>query len=374
MILAKINSLPHAPRTHSLTVMRLLLFNLATDADDSVLGFATRWIRALAARVEQIDVLTMRSGRIEVPENVRIFSVGKEKGYSEPRRAVEFYRYLRCILGEDKIDVCFSHMMPLFTVLAAPVLKANGIPIVTWYAHRKVTRMLKLAHHLSDRMVASAPSSYHYKHDKLLVVGQGIDTNLFSPDGTTSEIPPLLLSVGRLSPIKDLLTLIEAINLLRQRGCEVRCVLVGDAPEQHLLYAETLHQRVQALGLSDSIIFAGGVPNENVVHWYRRCFAHVNCSPSDHSLDKTVLEAMACGKLSFSSTLGFQETMGKWADLLLFQQGNPADLADKLETLLQLSDAQQQAIGTQLRYEVVERHGLDRLTGKLVDIFDQLCL
>ena len=68
--------------------MRLLWFNLATDMDDPILGFATRWIEAMAKRVAFIHVITMRTGRYALPENVRVYSVGKEKGYSEPRRAV----------------------------------------------------------------------------------------------------------------------------------------------------------------------------------------------------------------------------------------------------------------------------------------------
>ncbi|MEM4205021.1 MAG: hypothetical protein QXS54_13215, partial [Candidatus Methanomethylicaceae archaeon] len=111
--------------------MRLLIFNMAMDLDDPLLEFVTYWVRSLAKRVEFIHVIAMRAGRIEVPENVRVYSVGKEKGYSEPRRAVEFYRLLFRILREDQIDACFSHMIPIFTVLAAPVLKAKGIPIVT---------------------------------------------------------------------------------------------------------------------------------------------------------------------------------------------------------------------------------------------------
>jgi hypothetical protein len=122
--------------------MRLLLFNLATDADDPILGFTTRWIQALAKQVEFTHVITMRAGKIEVPENVRVYSVGKEKGYSEPRRVVEFYRHLFHILREDRIDACFSHMIPIFTVLAAPVLKVKKIPIVTWYAHPSLTWVL----------------------------------------------------------------------------------------------------------------------------------------------------------------------------------------------------------------------------------------
>ncbi|MBZ0286039.1 MAG: hypothetical protein K8I30_00385, partial [Anaerolineae bacterium] len=92
--------------------MKLLLFNLATDADDPVLGFTTVWINALARQCEQIDVLTMRAGRLALAENVRVFSVGGEKGDSEPRRAVEFYRILFDLLRRTRYDACFAHMQP----------------------------------------------------------------------------------------------------------------------------------------------------------------------------------------------------------------------------------------------------------------------
>ena len=62
--------------------IRLLWFNLATDADDPILGFTTSWIRAVAERIEFLHVITMRAGRVDVPGNVRVYSVGKEKNYS----------------------------------------------------------------------------------------------------------------------------------------------------------------------------------------------------------------------------------------------------------------------------------------------------
>ena len=97
--------------------MRLLVFNLATDADDPILGFTTRWIRALAARVDFIQVITMRMGKLDLPDNVQVHSLGKEKGYSEARRLREFYKILARILREDRVDVCFSHMNPLLPFL-----------------------------------------------------------------------------------------------------------------------------------------------------------------------------------------------------------------------------------------------------------------
>ena len=352
--------------------MHLLMFNLSTDADDPILGFASGWIAALAKRVEVVHVITMRAGRVDVPGNVRVYSVGKEKGYSEPRRGAEFYRHLLRVLRRDRIDVCFSHMTPVFTVMAAPILKPAGIPIITWYAHRQVTTLLKLAHHLSAKMVSINESSYRYCHERLATVGHGIDIDLFSPDDTPPDQPPLLLSAGRLSPLKDPLTLIEALYLLQQKGYEVRCAFVGETPEGDRRYAERLRRRVSQLGLGGVVTFVGAVPNRDIVRWYRRCVAHVNCSPADHSLDKAALEAMACGKPSLSSTAGFRETMAHWADNLLFRHGDAEDLANKLVPLLSMCDSERHAMGHALRQSVVSGHSLNQLAQRLVDLFTEL--
>jgi len=351
--------------------MRLLLFNLATDADDPVLGFTTRWIHALAKQVEFINVITMRTGRVEVPANVRVYSVGKEKGYGEARRMIEFYRCLFQVLRADGVDFCFSHMIPVFTVLAAPLLRSRGISIATWHGHRQVTNILKAAHYCSDRMITSAPTGYRYKHDKLVIVGQGIDVDLFSPNGTPMEEPPLLLSVGRLSPIKDLGTLIRAVHLLRRRGHPVRCALVGAASETDQPYIDSLQSLVRELELDATVQFAGAVRNEQLVPWYRNCFAHVNLCPTG-ALDKAVLEAMACERPSLVANEGFRETLNGWGERLLFRHGDADDLAEKLDRLLQMQHSQRAAMSADLRKNVIAHHNLEHLAKTLVGTFEEL--
>ncbi|MDI6632630.1 MAG: glycosyltransferase family 4 protein [Bacillota bacterium] len=353
--------------------MRLLLFNLATDADDPILGFTTRWTQALAKRVASVDVITMRAGRIEVPGNVQVYSVGKEKGYSEPRRILEFYRHLFRILRERRIDVCFSHMIPEFTILAAPVLKAKGVPIVTWYAHPALTWKLKLAHYLSDRMVASLAKAYPYKQDKLTVVGQGIDTDLFAPDGMPPEEPPIILCAGRLSPVKDHPTLLKAAALLRDRwGQLFRVVIVGGpAGAAGEAYARSLRDLAQELGLQDIVHFEPPVPMTALPPWYRRCTLQVNLTPTG-SGDKVVLEVMSCGRPCLVANEGFRETLGEYADRLLFRCGDPEDLAAKLQRLLQMEKAELVWMGNYLRNNVIRFHSLEGLAERLTEIFKQL--
>jgi glycosyltransferase involved in cell wall biosynthesis len=353
--------------------VHLLLFNLATDADDPILGFTTRWIQALAKRAESIDVITMRAGRLEVPNNVRVYSVGKEKQYSEPRRVMEFYRHLFNILKTNRIDVCFSHMIPEFSILAAPVLKAKRIPIVTWYAHPTANYRLKLAHHLSDRMVASLATAYPYKPNKLTVIGQGIDTDLFAPDGTPPEEPPVILCAGRLSPAKDHPTLLRAAALLRKRwGNPFRVVIVGGpAGAQGKTYAQSLRELAEAIGLQEVVHFEPPVPTMALPSWYRRCTVHVNLTPTGFG-DKVAWEAMSCGRPCLAANEGFKQTMGDYAPKLLFRYGDPEDLAEKLHWVLTLTAAELKEIGAYLRKNVEEYHSLNGLAGRLVSLFEEL--
>ncbi|HET8580413.1 MAG TPA: glycosyltransferase family 4 protein [Nitrospiraceae bacterium] len=351
--------------------MRLLLFNLANDADDPALGFTTRWVGALAKRVEFIHVITMRAGRAEIPGNVRVCSMGREKGYSKLRRVILFYLHLHRILRDDHIDVCFSHMTAMLTMLAAPVLKTHRIPIVTWYAHPTLTWPVKVAHHVSDRMVASLATAYPYTHEKLTVVGQGIDLDLFNPDGISAPVdPPIILCVGRLSPVKNHLTLLEAAALLqRERGKRFRIVILGDpASPRDERYADSLRERVRDLALDDTVRLAPSVPLVKLPHWYRRCTVHVNLTPTG-SGDKVVWEAMACGRPCIVANEGFRESLGEYAGHLLFRYGNAEHLAERLKWILSLENRERATIGACLREYVGRIHSLDGLAGRLTRVF-----
>jgi len=352
--------------------MRLLWFNLATDLDDPILAFTSSWIRAIAKNVDSIHVITMRLGRAELPENVRIYSVGKEKQFSEPRRAWEFYRLIVRILHQEPIDVCFSHMIPIFTVLGYLPLKLHGVPIITWYAHRQRSFTLRLAHHLSDWMVSTNASSYPYESNKLQILGQGIDTELFKPKAMVSPAePPLILFVGRLSPIKDPLTFIRAARLLSNNH-RFQVAVIGQILEHDREYSGMVLEEIEQLQKTIPAQFIPGMGQNQLVSWYQKCFALVNCSPSDHSLDKTVLEAMACGKLALTSILGFEETMGQEVPLLLFRSSDPQDLAGKLANLLKLPAQTIRKMSNGLRVQTLQHHSLGNLAGNLNALLHKL--
>ena len=354
--------------------MRLLIFNLATDLDDVVLGFTTHWIRALAERVDFIHVVTMRTGDVEMPQNVRVESIGKEKGYGKLRRIKEFYSLVWRVLRDEQIDICFSHMSPLFTVLGAPLLKAMRIPIVTWYAHPTAIWALRASHLVSDQMVSSVATAYPYRRDKLTLKGQGIATDIFSPiDDELRAEPPIILCAGRLSPVKCHPTLVSAAALLRQfHSTPFRIVIVGGpAAANDELYVRSLHAQLKELGLSDLVTIEPAVPIHELPVWYRRCTVHVNMSPTGFG-DKVVWEAMSCGKPCLVANEGFRDTLGSYAAALIYRYGDANSLAERLDWILGLSQHERQQIGDYLRKQVVSTHGVARLADRLVGVFESL--
>jgi glycosyltransferase involved in cell wall biosynthesis len=345
----------------------LLLFNLATDADDPILGFTSLWIARLAERFTAIDVITMRAGRIAVPGSVRVWSVGKERGHSEVARALAFYRLLAGALARQRYAACFAHMMPLFAVMGAPLLLPARVPITLWYTHRQDHRVLRLAARVSHRVVTAAPDSFPFPSHRLRAIGHGIDTAFFAPDAASApDDPPLIVQVARLMPIKHQAALIRA---LAQLPIPARALFIGGVPpEQDARYRDSLLALAHELGVSDRVTFAGDQPREAVRAAYQRASAAVNLSPVG-LFDKAALESMACAVPTLTANPAFDSLAGDHAAALrLPAPDDDHAIADRLHSLLTLSQAQRAAIGARQRAGVCAEHGLDGLIDRLTAV------
>jgi glycosyltransferase involved in cell wall biosynthesis len=220
-------------------------------------------------------------------------------------------------------------------------------------------------------MVSSLSTSYPYKHDKLLQVGQGIDTSLFFPDaGIACENRRVILCVGRLSPVKDHATLISAVGLLRKVAPEpFRVVILGSAATaRDDEYVRSLHQQVKDLDLDDIVSFEPAVSLKQLPAWYRRASVYVNMTPTG-SGDKVVCEALACGVPSIVANEGFKGTLGIHAKNCVYDYGDAGQLTERLKWALSLSPNERSAMGAYFADQVEDMHGLNRLAQTLVTLF-----
>ena len=84
---------------------KLLFITQKIDKDDDVLGVYHRWVEELSKKVDKVNVICLYQGRTELPMNVRIFSLGKEKlsnmdlqgwqqGFTRVRYIFRFYKHI----------------------------------------------------------------------------------------------------------------------------------------------------------------------------------------------------------------------------------------------------------------------------------------
>jgi glycosyltransferase involved in cell wall biosynthesis len=80
---------------------------------------------------------------------------------------------------------------------------------------------------------------------------------------------------------------------------------------------------------------------------------------------------MACGRPCLVSNGDFRETLGRYADELLFRVNDPVDLAAKLSAVLEKSAAERAEIGAYLRGQVKRLHSLSRLAERILELLQR---
>ncbi|NDJ52027.1 MAG: glycosyltransferase family 4 protein [Chloroflexi bacterium] len=355
--------------------MRVLMLVQSIDEDDWLRAFIVGWVRAIAARVDQVEVITLWHGRADLPDNVRVRSMGKEQGFNRWQELRTFYRALSAVI--DEVDILFCHMTPRYSWLAAPLARWRHKPQVLWYTHKHVDWELRLAHALVDRVVTATPESFRLPSGKVRVIGHGIDLSRFQPDSlnpAAAPAAPVIVAVGRLAPIKNLDALIRAVpHLLKRPGLEgLRVEIVGaPAAEGGMLYQSRLADLIDDLDIAEQVRLPGPLPFDDMPDLYRRADLSVNLCPTGGA-DKAVLESMASGLPVVVHNQTFLPLLRDHEDLLWVPQLDPEMIADHIASALALPDDQRRAITRDLRQRVEADFGLDSLADRLVAEFEAM--
>jgi glycosyltransferase involved in cell wall biosynthesis len=172
---------------------------------------------------------------------------------------------------------------------------------------------------------------------KIILGYHGVDVEKFTPAAPGGgEDAPLILSVGRLVAKKGFPDLLSACGILRRKGYDFRCLLVGDGPERPALEA-----MVRTLDLGGVVGMPGSHSQEELLELYRRAtiFA-LPCRILENGdrdgIPNVLLEAMAVGVPVVSSTVsGIGELVRNGENGLLVRERDERALAAAIESLVQ---------------------------------------
>lgn len=198
----------------------------------------------------------------------------------------------------------------------------------------ELVRRAKFVVTVSDFSAAQLRERFPLAARKIFRVYNGIDTGAF-PQARPAANPPRIVSVGRYIEKKGFGDLIAACGMLRDRGVEFECQIVGEGPLESELAAAIdradLRGRVELTGpksISEVAALLGTA----------RVFALACVEEAGGGMDNlptVIAEAMAAGLPVVSTTLaGVPEMVVDGKTGLLVPPRLPEQLADALERLL----------------------------------------
>jgi glycosyltransferase involved in cell wall biosynthesis len=343
--------------------MRLVFVTQTIDADDPHLEITIDLVRALAARFDEVEVLCDRVRRHDLPGNVRFRMFGSR---TRAGRGLRFAGGLAGALSRGRPDAVLAHMVPVYVVLAAPLLVPLRVPLLLWYTHWHASRTLRIATRLSTAVLSVDRRSFPLATEKVRAIGHAIDVARFAPrtDAAPAEGRLRLLALGRTERRKRLPELLTAFERAAAGGLdatlEIRGPQITAAERDH---RRELEETVAASPLlRERVVVAEPVPRERIPQLLGAADALVNLTRGETqggALDKVVYEAAACAVPVVACNPHLDGLLAGLPVELRFRGGDPDDLARVLIGFAASDPVVRAEAGRELRRRVVAGHSVD---------------
>ena len=250
------------------------------------------------------------------------------------------------MLKDMKITKVHAHWATVPTTVAWIISKLNGFNF-TFTAHAwdifKVDTMLEDKMHAADQIITCTNFNKKYllekfpniSSDKITVIYHGLDFKRFSPSIKRQNSIFTILSVGRLNEKKGLHHLLEACQVLREKGIPFHCQIIyvnGD-------FKKEIFRLYHKLGLEDYVQFIPEIPQEELVKYYKDadCFV-LPCTVAEDGdrdgIPNVIIEALAMElAVVTTSVSGIPEVVKDRQTGLVVQPGNVEEIASAIEKL-----------------------------------------
>lgn len=343
--------------------MKLLIITQKVGREDDIFGFFHSWIEKLAAKFETINTICLELGQYSLPSNVKVWSLGKEKGKSKLEQVSCFYKYI-WNLRKD-YDLVFVHMNSIYIVLAGAFWKFAKKKLFLWCNHRYAGPTARLGTKLADAVFYTSPFAFSasLKNSKIMPVG--INTKVFRRNDNIKKEKNSILCLGRISAVKKIDVLIKTANYLDKEGRDFNLDIVGKPEKGDENYFRKIKNLSKSLEAKGKIKFLGNIPNYKTQEIYNRAEVYVNLTPSG-SFDKTIIEAIACETIPMVCNESLRDIL---PDFLIFKEGDAEDLKEKIVNVLNIPTEEKETLAQRIRVLAVQKHGLDALIKEIIQEF-----
>lgn len=223
-------------------------------------------------------------------------------------------------------------------------------------AHRLIYRAIDRFIVISDDVRKAVLENCPIDEKNVTKIYYGLDADRFVPETGDEDLPSdapakdgkvTIGLVGRIDPVKRHDVFLKAARILRDRGVEANFWIVGDTvDEKDEDFKQELRNYIDGNELGESVEFLGHVDEVQAI--YREL--DINCMTTDaEHFGKVIQESQAMKvPVVVSAGGGAPEALDPGRTGLLFEPGNPRELADCLEELIENPD-ERRRMSTQAR-------------------------
>jgi glycosyltransferase involved in cell wall biosynthesis len=337
-------------------VPRIVFITQQVDPEHPALAATVPKIRALAELVDEVVVLA-DGAQGALPENCR---VRRFRGRTKAERGLRFETALARELAGLRGGAVVAHMCPIYAVLAAPLVRPLGVPLVLWFTHWKASRLLRAAEGVSTVVVSVDDRSFPLSSRKVLAIGHGIDLAEFPCAAPREDDELRLLALGRYSRAKGLEVVLRAVAEIADVRIHIHGPTLSDDERAH---REELGHLVEELGLGERVKLGDSVRRHQIPKLFAASHALVNNMRAG-APDKVVYEAAASCVPVLASNPVFDTLLDAE---LRFDRESPTELAERIRTLAARSPDERAALGRALRERVQESHSVESWARGVLD-------
>jgi len=215
----------------------------------------------------------------------------------------------------------------------------------------------------SQCMLFSRPEHWN----KLRIVRCGLENQFLHE--TSKQLPERhrLICVGRISPEKGQLLLVDAVAELTEEGVDLELVIAGDGP-----FRDVIANRIHALQLQDTIRLTGWQSSDQVRQSIEESSLLVLPSFAE-GIPVVLMEAMALGRPVIATYVGgVPELVTPNDSGWLVPAGSVPDLADAIRDALSFPPHVLAQMGQRGRQQVLAQHSIANEARKLGELFEKI--
>jgi glycosyltransferase involved in cell wall biosynthesis len=197
------------------------------DSGHPSLGHQFSVVTKLAKNFAFVEVLTTSYSGEVLPSNVMVTTVPWKSRHPFFNAFQLWFAFLKVCLKRTP-NFVFSHMAPLNSIAVAPLTNLCRIPHTLWYAHAHNPKMLRLAVLLVNVVVSSTKGSFPFKTPKLLLIGQGVDAEIFARPKNSNESKFDFFYAGRMDSSKNIELIVRSLTQFKSNFPEIKLTLIGN--------------------------------------------------------------------------------------------------------------------------------------------------